>query len=315
MRSTLSISSGADLSEHFPSPMSLWTVLKLFVAVCVLAVMSFTGMLVYHIMVRPLGGVFERIIPNPREVVGGQPDVNFANMLDAAELPDIDPGEKAFQKAHELLALGKLDEAREKLNSIINVFPSSSTAPMARRIVGEMNLDEVLSTTHMEGKQVHVVKRGNSFLGIAGEHHTTLDIIMHLNNMMELGNIQPGDELIVMPLDFRILIEPQRKSLSVWDGGRFIREYPIIHLGVTGTLAAGKTKIGSKVAELDGKRVLPQSKDYRAAEKVIQISKPSLVIQGAPEDAKAFPRGIILRPQDMEEISLLTRVGNEVEIR
>jgi len=295
--------------------MSLWTVLKLFAAVGVLSVMSFTGMLAYHILVRPLGGVFERIVPNPGEVVGKMQDAEFAKMMDSADLPDIDPGEKTFLKARELLATGKLAEARGKLTTIINVYPSSSTAPVARRIVGEMNLDEVLSTSHMDGKLVHLVKRGNSFLGIAAEHHTTLDLIMHLNNMMELGNLRPGDEIVVMPLDFRILIEPGRKVLSIWDEGRFIREFPIIHLGVPGKLAAGKTKIASKIAELDGKRVPPQAKAYRAAEKIIQISKPTLVIRGGSEKSGEFPRGIILSPEDMEEISLLTRVGNEVEIR
>ncbi|MES2440829.1 MAG: LysM domain-containing protein [Verrucomicrobiota bacterium] len=295
--------------------MSLWTVFKLLAAICVLAVMGFTGMLTYHVVVKPLGGIFEKIIPNPAEVVGKQPDSDFAKMLDAAELPDIDPGEKAFQKAHELLALGKLDEAREKLTSIINVFPTSSSAPVARRIVGEMNLDEILSTTHMEGKKSHIVKRGNSFLGIAAEYHTTLDMIMHLNGMMELKNIQPGEELIVMPLDFRLLIEPQRKALSVWEGGKFIREYPILHLGVTGKLAPGKTKIGSKLAELDGRQIPVQSKDYRAAAKLIQITKPALQIRGSDDTEDGTAHGIVLRSEDMEEISLLTRVGNEVEIR
>jgi hypothetical protein len=296
--------------------MSIWSLFKLLAALCVLGVMTFTGMLAYHVVVRPLGGIFEEIIPNPAEVAGRQPDAEFAKMLDSAELPDIDPGEKAFQKAHELLALGKLDEAREKLTAIVNVYPSSSSAPVARRIVGEMNLDEVLSTSHMEGKKNHVVKRGNSFLGIAAEHKTTLDMIMHLNGMMELKNLQPGEELIVMPLEFRLLIEPQRKSISVWDGGHFIREYPIIHLGVTGKLAPGKTRISSKLAQLDGRSVAPQSKDYRAAEKVIQIAKPSLQIRGGAEslDDEA-PRGIVLLSHDMEEISLLTRVGNEVEVR
>ncbi len=295
--------------------MSLWTLFKLFAAFCVMAVMAFTGAFAYHILVKPLGGVFERIVPNPTEVVGRQPDAEFAKMLDAAELPDIDPGEKTFQKAHELLALGKLDEAREKLITIINIYPSSSTAPVARRIVGDMNLDNVLSSSHMDGKSVVTVKRGNSFLGIAGQNQTTLDMMMYLNNMMELGNLQPGDELTVLPLNFRILIEPARMTLSLWDDGRFIRDYPIIHLGVTGKLPVGKSAISSKVARLGGKPVQPQSKAYRAAEKVIQITKPTLVISGAPEDSEEFPRGIILRPEDMEEISLLTRVGNEVEIR
>jgi LysM domain len=295
--------------------MSLWTVFKLLAGLGVLVVMTFTGMLAYHLAVRPLGGIFERLIPNPAEIVGRQQDAEFAKMLDSAELPDIDPGEKAFQKAHELLALGKTEEARIKLIDIINRFPSSTSSPIARRIVGEMNLDEILSSTHMEGKKIHRVKRGNSFLGIAAEYRTTLDLILHLNRMMELKGIQPGDELMVMPLEFRLLVEPQRKALSVWDGPRFIREYPILHLGESVKLPPGKTKISSKSAELDGHSVSPQSKDYRTAQKVIQLSKPTLQIRGAPESSTDFPKGIVLLPQDMEEVSLLTRVGNDVEIR
>ncbi len=316
MKSMPSISNAAASFEIQPfSPMSLWTVLKLLVALCVLAVMTFTGMLAYHIVVRPLGGVFEKIIPNPAEVVNKQPDADFAKMLDSAELPDIDPGEKAFQKAHELLALGKLPEAREKLLNIVNVFPSSSSAPVARRILGEMNLDEILSTTHMEGKKNHIVKKGNSFFSIAAEYHTSLDCIIYLNGMMELKGIQPGEEIIVMPLDFRLLIEPQRKTLSLWDGDRFISEYPILHLGVQGKLAPGKFKIGAKSAELGGRQVQPQSKDYRGAAKVIQIAKLPLQLRGADNAADAPAHGIVLRTPDMEEINLLTRVGNEVEIR
>jgi LysM domain len=295
--------------------MSIRTLIKLLAALCVLAVMSFTGMLAYHVIVSPLGGVFGKIIPRSVEVVGNQPDAEFAKMLDSAELPDIDPGEKAFQKAHELLALGKLAEAREKLTAIVNSYPTSSSAPVARRIVGEMNLDEILSTARMDGKKSHIVKRGNSFLSIAAEHHTTLDMILHLNGMMELKNIQPGEELIVMPLEFRFVIELRRNSVSVWEGVKFIREYPILRLGVTGKLAPGKTKIGSKLAELDGRQIPVQSKDYRAADKVIQISKPALQIRGSNGTEDRTAPGIILRAEDMEEISLLTRVGNEVEIR
>jgi len=316
MRSTHSISSAAVLSEDLLHvPMSFWTLLKILAALCVLAVMTFTGMLAYHVVVAPLGGVFAKIIPNPSEVVGKQPDTDFAKMLDSAELPDIDPGEKAFQKAHELLALGKLNEAREKLVSIVNVYPTSPSAPDARRIVGDMNLDEILSISHLQGKKTHVVKKGNSFFGIAAEYKTNLDSIMHFNGMFELRGIQPGEELIVMPLEFRILIEPQRKALSLWDGGRFIREYNIVHLGVTGTLANQHGPINSKAAETGGKRVQLPSKDYRAAAKIIQFGKPTLQIRGYTGPVEETPHGIILKTEDMEEINLLTRVGNEVEVR
>lgn len=295
--------------------MRLWTIIKLLAALGVLTVLAFTGLFAYHVTVSPLGGVFEKIIPKQAQAAAKKPDEEFTKMLDSTVLPDIDPGEKAFQKAHELLALGKLSEARERLNTLITTFPSSASAPIARRIVGEMNLDEVLSTTHMEGKRKHVVVRGNSFLGIAAEHHTTLDCLMHLNGMMELKGIQPGNEFTVMPLEFRLLIEPARLTLSVLEGDRFICEYPILHLGVTGKLAAGRTKIGAKAAELAGKSISPQSKDYRAAEKSIQLTKPNLLILSSSGKDPTHVRGIVLKPEDIEEISLLTRVGNDVEIR
>ncbi len=295
--------------------MSLRFVLKLTAALCVCGIIAFTALLGYHVMVRPLGGIFAKAIPKTAEATGLQDDAALTKTLDATKLPDIDPGEKSFQKAHELLALGQLAEAREKLNSIITSYPSSSSAPSARRIVGEMNLDEILSAHHMEGKKSHIVARGNSFLGIASEYRTSLDLIIHLNGMLDFKGLQPGEELIVMPLDYRVLIEPQRKSISLWEGTRFIRDYPILNLAVSGKLLPTKTKVGAKFAEHDGRPTTPQSKDYRGANKVIQLAKPALKICGASEADATSAHGIVLRTTDMEELNLLTRVGNEVEIR
>lgn len=295
--------------------MRLWILVKIIAFLAVAAVMVFTGMLAYHVLVQPLGGVFEEIIPNPTEIVRGEADTDFAKMLDSAELPDIDPGEKAFQKAHELLALDQYAEAREKLTAIVNVFPTSPSAPIARRIVGDMNMDEVLSTSFKEGKETHVVKRGDSFLGIAAKHRTTLDMILYLNGMFEYGGIQPGDELIVMPLDFRLLVEPHRKSISIWNGGKFIREYPIIRIDGGGALPSAKTKIESKAGLVDGKRVQSMAKGYRGAPKTIQLAKvPVPIVADIPGDEDP-PNGIFLSIPDVEELNLLTRPGNEVEIR
>ncbi len=294
--------------------MSFWTLFKILAGLCVITFMSFTGMLVYHVLVTPLGGVFEKIVPNPIVITKQEPDVEIVKMMDSSDLPVIDPGEKAFEKAHELLAIGDIPAAREKLTAIISVFPSSASAPIARRIVGDMNLDEILSASHMEGKKIHTVKRGNSPLSIAGEHRTTLDCILYLNNMMEFKGLQPGDELTVMPLDFHLLIEPERKLISIWDGPKFVRDYPILHFGTTGKIPPGKTKITSKAAEFGGHQVQPLTKEYREAEKVIQLAKPSLQIRGSTKDDE-LAKGIILSIEDMEEISLLTRVGNEVEFR
>lgn len=292
------------------------TLCKLCAALGVMAVMVFTGLLAYHVRVAPLGGIFAKLIPNPGRVADGPIDMDAAPLLNAADMPDTDPGEKAFQKAHELLAVGKLPEAREKLLTIVNLFPTSGAAPVARRIVGEMNLDDLLTSTHLDGKKIHIVKRGDSIFAIATQYQTTLECIMCLNSMMELKNIQPGDELVMMPLNFRLLVEPRRQALSLWNGGRFVREFPILHLGAAvAHTPPNKSTIGSKSAELAGKRVQPQSKDYRAAAKVIQLAKSPVQIRGWDGTGDPPAGGILLQTQDMEEITLLTRVGNEVEFR
>ena len=296
--------------------MRFWFLVKLVAGLAVAGVLGFTAMLAYHIAVEPLDGIFAKWLPNPGEILNREPERDLVRMLDAAEMPDFEPGDIAFQKAHELLALGRIDEARTRLNTILHIFPRSSAAASARRIVGEINLDEILSTRHMEGKQIHVIRRGDSYLGIAGKYRTTLEMIQHLNGLMEFRNLQPGDELVVMPLDFRLLIEPSRMALSLWQDGRFIREYPMVLLKHSAKLTPQRTTIGSKTARIGNRTIQPLQPEYRGAEKLIQLARIGLSIRPHDEeDEDDIPPGIHLHRADLEELHLLTRPGNEVEIR
>jgi len=291
-----------------------WILVKIIAGLAVTGVVAFTAMLAYHIVVEPLGGVFEKIIPEAGTVLRVEKEEDFAKTLEAAEMPDFDPSDRAYQKAHDLIAMGQIPEGREKLMAIVNVFPSSPVAPTARRLVGEMNLDEILSSSYREGKTEYQVKRGDSYFAIASRNDTSLDMLMHLNGMMELKSLQPGDDLLLMPLNFRILIEPQRKAVSLWDGAKFICEYPILNMdGVK--LSSGKTVIDSRRALLEGKTVNPTAKNYSAAAKSIGLKSPSTQIFPYNEADEDPARGIFLREADVEELFLLTRTGNTVEIR
>lgn len=294
--------------------MRIWLIIKIIAGLAVAGVVAFTAMLAFHIIVEPLGGVFEKIIPETGTVLRVTKEEDIAKILDAAEMPDFEPGDRAFQKAHELIAIGKIQEGREKLLAIVNVFPSSPSAPTARRIVGQMNLDEILASSYKDGKTNYEVKRGDSYFAIAGRSDTSLDMIMHLNGMMSLTNLLPGDELQLMPLNFRIIIESQRKSVSLWDGPKFICEYPILRMNGAAP-PTGKTVIASRKATLNGKIITPNDKNYRATSKSIQLKSPPLQIFPYEESDAAPPLGIFLSTADIEELFLLTRTGNEVEIR
>ena len=294
--------------------MRFWIIIKVIAGLAVAGVVTFTAMLSYHITVKPLGGIYEKIIPEAGTVLRVEKEEDFAKFLDSAEMPDFEPGDRAFQKAHELIAVGKIAEGREKLMAVVNVFPSSPSAPNARRIVGEMNLDEVLSSVFIEGKSNYEVKSGDSYFAIAGRNNTSLDMLIHLNGMMELKNLQPGDDLQILPLNFRLLIEPQRKALSLWDGAKFICEYPILKMAGTAP-KSGKTVINSRRSTIGDRNVPPTAKDYRATSKSFQLKNPPLQILPYEETDDAPPPGLFLNEADIEELFLLTRSGNEVEIR
>lgn len=294
--------------------MRFWVIVKIIAGLAVGSVVAFTGMLTYHITLKPLGGVFENIIPEAGSVLRLEREEDFAKYLDSTEMPDFEPGGRAFQKAHELIAMGKISEGREKLMSIVNVFPSSPSAPTARRIVGQMNLDEILSSSFSEGKINYQVKRGDSYFAIAERNGVSLDILMHLNAMMELKNLQPNDNLLLLPLNFRLLVEPQRKAISLWEDALFICEYPILR--ITGSIPnSGKTVIASRRSTIDGKNILPTGMNYRSTSKSIQLKSPPLQIFPFDDHDDSPPSGFFLSEADIEELFLLTRTGNVVEIR
>ena len=177
---------------------------------------------------------------------------------------------------------------------------------------------EILSTTHMEGKQIYKVKPGDSFFAITDRYHTTIDMIMHLNGLMHLSPLQPGDELTVMPLNFRVLVEPHKKVLSLWDDGRFVREYTLLSaIGAPG--GDMKTKIEGKSGIVGDRRIPPAAAGYRGSTKIMTLEKMALAITSMPkiegESEEDLAQGLYLAPADAEELALLLRPGNEVEFR
>lgn len=277
--------------------MGIFTFIKIVAALLVLGIMGATAWVVWQAKESMGMPVVEQ-----EQVVA---------MLEATEMPDIEPGERAFQKAHELIALGRATEAKDKLLYIVNFYPSSPSAPEARRILGEMNLDELLSTEHMEGKRTHTVKRGESFLAITNSEQSTLDCLMHLNGLLDLNRLHPGDELVVMALNLRVTVAPAAKTLTLWDGGRFVKEYRLLSADAGG--ATARTTIDGKAGIKGEKKVQPGMEGYRESKKRITLGKGGLVI-GEQEGDEQPGKGFFLSGPDMEELALVLRVGNEVEI-
>lgn len=276
----------------------MMTVIKVLAALIVLGVLAATAVLVERLRE-------ETSVPQ----------------LEATEptgtLPKVEPGELAFERACEFLATGQLESAREKLEFLVGVYPSSPSAGEARRILGELNLDELLSAEEAEGKVTYFVKPGDNYTKIAVQHNTTLDCIMHMNELQRMDKLFPGNELTLLPLDFNIKIDVPRKRLSLFKEGRLLKSYNLVRASTREGKGSLRSTIGQKIGILNGRGVSPvKYQSYRNSKKVLKLAHRDLQIrQAAAEDEEDPGRGFFLTEADMEELSLLLRVGNEVEVR
>lgn len=278
----------------------MMAIIKVIAAVVVMAVLAATFFLV------------ERLREESAEPqLGVIPEISSGATL-------VKPGEIAFERARELLATGQFAEAREKLEFLVGVYPSSASASEARRILGELNLDDLLSTEVMEGKIMYKVKSGDNFTRIAQNHDTTLDCIMHMNGLQRMDKLFPGEELVLLPLNFNIKIDVPRKLLSLYREGRLLKSYELLHAKAREGSGELRSKIGQKIGLLAGGGSVSPVKfeNYRNAKKVLILDHRGLqlreVTTAAQEEAG---RGFFLSGADIEELALLLRVGNEVEVR
>ena len=125
------------------------------------------------------------------------------------ERPDL--GKRHFDAALALLREGELVSARDRLLYLMQYFPESATYVEARRIVGEVNMDLLLSRIPMPGKTEHTVRRGEALITIASRSKTTIDYIMRANGKTS-EFIFPDEVLTVYPLDFRVAIDLAKKT-------------------------------------------------------------------------------------------------------
>lgn len=245
-------------------------------------------------------------------------DMKLKKKADEGQRSDNEPGEKAFQRAEELLAADSMEEAEDKLKYIVSFYPSAKAAKEARRILGEMNMDKLLDPDRKGGKKKVKVKSGDSYTRIVTRNSTTMDNLAHLSKLMltEHNRLRAGQKLTVMPLNLRVVIDTRRKTLTLWRKGEYIKEYPLKRIKYKGAKRVARTKVASIRGELNGRTFPSHTESYRAANKVIGLTDKALSIRALPDDNSGeLGLGFFLSPMDAEELPLVLRPGNDVEIR
>ncbi|MFM2166968.1 MAG: hypothetical protein RIS79_1339 [Verrucomicrobiota bacterium] len=269
--------------------------------------------------------------------------------MEGRDRPRIDPGLRRFESAVGLIRGGSLAEGRDALFKLLQQFPDSGSCAEARRIIGEINMDQLFSPNYMAGKKEYIVQPGDSLNLIAQKNQTNVDFILRLNGMMST-TLQPGDRLTVAPIQFNLGISVGKKQVILF---RHVngKDYPFkfylakeIQLPASIRLPA-EFEIGTKSAQFEDKAVLATDPHYHEAEKWVPVHRPKAAIlsfafrvpaagkavagvETAPAAAKdavvasaapaALPAppetGIFLGREDLEELFALVRKGSKVDV-
>jgi LysM repeat protein len=265
------------------------------------------------------------------------------------ERPRIDPGARRFDAAIDLIRGGSIAEGRDALYKLLQQFPDSGTCAEARRIIGEINMDQLFSPTYPAGKKEYIVQPGDSLNLIAQKNQTNVDFILRLNGMMST-TLQPGDRLTVAPIQFNIGVSVGKRQVILFRQVNG-KDYPFKFYTAREIVLPGSIRppaafeVGVKSAQFGGKTVLATEPHYHEADKWVPAHRPkavnvafafrvppvakavAVVESGAPpaqneaaasaEDPEAPTgpeTGIFLAREDLEELFALVRKGSKVDV-
>ena len=236
-----------------------------------------------------------------------------------APVPDISLPE--FQAAAQLRQEGKLAEARDALIAFIQKYPAGLHLEEAKDLLGEVNVDILLSRYPSPEKTEYIVKSGDVLAKIARKLQTTPEMIMRMNNMSGTM-LRIGDRLLISHPDFSMVIQRKANLIVVLNHGVFFKQY---HVREAKLPQKQPAKITAKVAETmawkGGKRVGLGTKEYLASTKWIRLAgAPAYTLYAVPDathpnlDQPPPPTGLGLAAIDLEELSTLVNNRTSVTI-
>ncbi len=235
-----------------------------------------------------------------------------------APTPDISLPE--FQAAAKLRQEDKLTEARDALSVFVQKYPTDLHAEEAKDLLGEINVDILLSRTPSPEKQEYIVKPGDVLAVISRRLKTTPELIMRMNNMSGTM-LHIGDRLLISHPEFSIVIQRKAKLVVLLNRGAFFKQYHVREEKLSPKQPAKvTTKVAETMAWRDGKRVGFGTKEFLGSTRWIRLSAAAYTLYSVADSAHPEvtqpppPQGLGLDATDLEELSGLVNNRTPVTI-
>jgi hypothetical protein len=151
-------------------------------------------------------------------------------------------------------------------------------------------------------------------------------------NSLTTINLQPGEHLFVIPMDFDLAVDVSEKKVTLLRAGRFFKEYNALDVKLPPMMKVpSELEVNSNSAIFDNKSANPVTADFVRAEKRIIASKGAnaagLMIRTPPvakaivegekagnDDNPVTNTGLFLAREDIEEIFPVLRKGSKFSL-
>lgn len=234
--------------------------------------------------------------------------------------PTPDFGGPEFEAAAKLRQEGKLAEARGALMAFLQKYPTGTRAEEAKDLLGEVNIDILLSRYPSPEKQEYIVKPGDVLQKIANKTKSTPELIMRMNNLSGTM-LHIGDRLFVSHPQFSLVIQRKPKLVVVLNNGAFFKQYRIREEKPPAKQAPKiVTKVVDVMAWRDGKRVGFGTREYIGSTRWIRFAIGGYTLYAVPDSAHptvGIPppsQGLGLAATEVEELSGLVNKQTPVTI-
>jgi LysM repeat protein len=235
-----------------------------------------------------------------------------------APTPDISLPE--FQAAAKLRQEGKLPEAREALTTFIQRYPTGLHVEEAKDLLGEVNVDILLSRTPSPEKQEYTVRSGDVLAKIAHKLKSTPELIMRMNNLNSTM-LRVGEKLLISHPDFSLVVQRKQKLVVLLDKGGFFKQYHVEEVKLPVKQPARTvTKVAEVMAWKGGKRVGFGTKEFLGSIRWIRLGAPGYTLYSVSDgahpnvDQPAPATGLAMAASDVEELSSVVSSRTPVTI-
>ncbi len=238
-----------------------------------------------------------------------------AAFAQASAQPTPDPSTPDFEKARQLRVERNYPEARKTLEEFLSRYPDSTHRAEAEALLGEINVNDLLSPAPGPGKQEYIVQRGDVLDRVAHKTRSSPELIFRANNLERIM-LQIGQKLQVPQVDFAVEAHLGEKKLVLLNHGAFFKSYAILEARpLPKKTREIRTKVFEKLAFAENHRVSFGAKDYPDSLRSISlVGQPAYTIAGKSDDpmAKSPASGIALSAADAEEVHTLVSAGTPV---